>query len=111
MTEQRTIQVPLDKAQIIDRAIAKGRERMVRVGDNHGRIERILKDDAGEDVVISQQEFGYDYVMSNLGQINLQLEALKAEGYLEKQIKALEDAKAKFLEMREVLDGTIEERK
>ena len=100
-----SISIPKQQAQVINDAIQKGEDRVIKVGENHGKVQKVLKDKDGKDVVIAEYEFGSNYVYDRLAAINAELLKFKDPVWIQKQIDALEAEKTKVLEMKAILEG------
>lgn len=103
--EQQTVQIPMEQAQVINQAVQKGTERVIKFADNHGKIQRILKTNDGQEVVISEFSFGADFVYQSIAKVEADLAKFSNQKWIDAQIENLQAQKAKILHMKAVLEG------
>ena len=104
-SENESVSIPINQANVIQAAIDKGAEQVIKVGENHGKVQKILKDVNGENVVIAEFEFGNTYVCENINRIDTLIAQFKDPVWIQKQIDNLEAQKTKLTEMKNVLEG------
>jgi len=104
-SENESVSIPINQAKVIQTAIDKGAEQVIKVGENHGKVQKILKDVNGENVVIAEFDFGNTYVCENINRIDTLIAQFKDPVWIQKQIDNLEAQKTKLTEMKNVLEG------
>ena len=89
--EGETVQVPMDQVRVVNEAIQQSTQRILKVGENKCKVQRVLKDDKGKDVVIAEFEYGADHVFRERALILAQIENWKNPDWIAKNLKVWED--------------------
>lgn len=99
------VEIPGQTARVIEAALTKAEERIRKVAVNHGKVERILKDAEGNEVIIGELEFGIDGIYQSLARVNALLDQWNDSRWIDAQKKRLQDQKDKLLAMKAVLEA------
>jgi hypothetical protein len=105
MAEQTLVQVPQEAARMIESALQKAEEKIIKVAENHGKVQRMLKDAAGVDVIVSEFDYGGDFIYQRLVGIDAELLRWQDGKWIDQQIANLTAQRDKILAMKAVLEG------